>query len=122
LRYPVLARPDDFVGQVVNLRPIVNRPAAGLLVISVDQGRNTVCGLPYAGQDAILWGGRQPPLSEYSARLVKNLFMQECLSSLAMEACPGAGKWQREQTAAEPLRGRTATSMLFLSALKQACW
>ena len=31
---------------------------------------------------------------------------------------PGAGKWQREQTAAEPLRGRTATSMLFLSALK----
>ena len=35
---------------------------------------------------------------------------------------PGAGNWQREQTAAEPLRGRTATSMLFLSALKWACW
>jgi hypothetical protein len=35
---------------------------------------------------------------------------------------PGAGKWQREQTAAEPLRGRTATSILFLSALKWACW
>jgi hypothetical protein len=34
---------------------------------------------------------------------------------------PGAGKWQREQTAAEPLRGRTATSMLFLSALKWGC-
>ena len=29
-----------------------------------------------------------------------------------------AGKWQREQTVAEPSRGRTATSMLFLSALK----
>ena len=25
----------------------------------------------------------------------------------------GAGKWKREQTAAEPLRGRTATSMSF---------
>jgi hypothetical protein len=25
---------------------------------------------------------------------------------------PGAGRWQREQTAVEPLRGRTATSML----------
>ena len=34
----------------------------------------------------------------------------------------GAGKWQREQTAAETLRGRTATSILFLSALKWACW
>jgi hypothetical protein len=34
----------------------------------------------------------------------------------------GPGKWQREQTAAEPLRGRTATSILFLSALKWACW
>ena len=31
-----------------------------------------------------------------------------------------AGKWQREQTAAEPLRGRAATSILFLSALKWA--
>ena len=30
-------------------------------------------------------------------------------------------KWQREQTAVEPLRGRTATSMLFLSVLKWAC-
>jgi hypothetical protein len=29
-----------------------------------------------------------------------------------------AGKWPREQTAAEPLRGRTATSMLSVSALK----
>ena len=29
--------------------------------------------------------------------------------------------WQREQTADEPFRGRTATSMLFLSALKRAC-
>jgi hypothetical protein len=35
---------------------------------------------------------------------------------------PGAGKWQREQTAVEPLRGRTATMMLFLSAPKWACW
>ena len=34
----------------------------------------------------------------------------------------GAGKWQREQTAVEPLRGRTATSMLFLSAPKWAWW
>jgi hypothetical protein len=33
-----------------------------------------------------------------------------------------AGKWQREQTAAEPLRGRTAASILFLSALEWACW
>jgi hypothetical protein len=34
---------------------------------------------------------------------------------------PGAGKWQREQSAAGPLRGRTATSILLLSALKRAC-
>src|SRR5215472_15867002 len=34
---------------------------------------------------------------------------------------PGAGKWQREQTAAEPLRGRRTTSMLLLSVLKRAC-
>jgi hypothetical protein len=34
---------------------------------------------------------------------------------------PGAGKWQREQTAAEPLRGRRTTSMLFWSVLKRAC-
>jgi hypothetical protein len=32
-----------------------------------------------------------------------------------------AGKWQPEQAAAEPLRGRTAASLLFLSALKWAC-
>jgi hypothetical protein len=34
----------------------------------------------------------------------------------------GRRKWQREQTAAESLRCRTATSMLFLSAMKRACW
>jgi hypothetical protein len=33
---------------------------------------------------------------------------------------PGAGRWQREQTADEPFRGRTATSILVLSALKWA--
>src|SRR5437764_1229116 len=31
-----------------------------------------------------------------------------------------AGWWQREQTAAEPLRGRTETSMLFWSGWKRA--
>lgn len=35
---------------------------------------------------------------------------------------PRAGRWQREQTAVELLRGRTVTSMLFLSALKWVCW
>ena len=39
--------------------------------------------------------------------------------SLPGDRAPGDGK--RERTAAEPLRGRTATSMLFLSALKWAC-
>jgi hypothetical protein len=41
---------------------------------------------------------------------------------LQIQSGVGARKWQREQTAAEPLRGRTATSILFLSALKWACW
>jgi hypothetical protein len=35
---------------------------------------------------------------------------------------PRAGWWQREQIAAEPWRGRTDTSMLFLSGLNRACW
>jgi hypothetical protein len=40
--------------------------------------------------------------------------------ALQIKAEGGDGEWQGEQTAAEPLRGRTTTSMLFLSALKWA--
>src|SRR4051812_19432270 len=35
---------------------------------------------------------------------------------------PGGGKWRREQSAAERLRGRTATSKLFLTEVKWWCW
>jgi hypothetical protein len=34
----------------------------------------------------------------------------------------GAGRWHPEQTAADPSRGRTSTSMLLLSAPKRAWW
>jgi len=61
--------PADFVGQDGILRPIGNRPACS----ARNSGETPAqfAARRFAGQDGILRGGCQPPLSLYLAKLYK---------------------------------------------------
>ena len=59
--------------------------------------------------ESSFWARKQFAISEQTNTI---------LEAQANWSYPGAGKWQREQTADEPFRGRAGTSILFLSTLK----
>jgi hypothetical protein len=72
---------------------------------------------PLEQEPARLFQERCPAFARYAAR-----FSGADLAPFAELIVTGRRQMARDQTATELLRGRTATSMLFLSALKWACW